>query len=265
VEESYVLYVTNVGGDFWGARCDVTSVMLFETLYDLSFKFRTESSLSQQTIRVLFFFYYPDLRTKKNASQLEFLDQYLLFCQTIWRPKRHSIQFFCQKLFKYLSFFTLFLIFSSQKKRQNSISFWTENDDNSKFSAKTSSKIFSPQGFSKIFQEIFCVEIFCVEIFSCENQKGFAVPFWLCFPSIRLKKKTHTSTEQITVRFFLTFFDIEEKKIGQLFVPICLIKFFVLIYKKKNGKYLFGRGTSFPLKFYNIFSCSIYDIFGVII
>jgi hypothetical protein len=34
----------------------------------------------------------------------------------------------------------------------------------------------------------------------------------------------YTSTEQITVRFFLTFFDIEKKKTGQLFVPICLIE-----------------------------------------
>jgi hypothetical protein len=54
-----------------------------------------------------------------------------------------------------------------------------------------------------------------------------------------LCKNINYLNRTITVRFFLTFFGIEKKKNRQLFVPIRLIKFCVLIYKKKAGQLFF--------------------------
>ena len=57
----------------------------------------------------------------------------------------------------------------------------------------------------------------------------------------------YTSTEQIQFRFFWTFFDIEEKKTGTVFLPICLIEiiqnflFFQTFISKKKKRTVFVR------------------------
>ena len=76
---------------------------------------------------------------KSTESQLGFLHEYLLFRQTILRPKRKSCPRFFKKIFEYLRY--SFLICGVLKKGQISTS-GVKNDDNSKFSVKTLSKIF---------------------------------------------------------------------------------------------------------------------------
>ena len=58
---------------------------------------------------------------KNPESQLGFLNDYLLFCQTLWGPKRQSIQVFLRKFLSTLShpfstFFYPFLIYGVLKK-----------------------------------------------------------------------------------------------------------------------------------------------------
>ena len=56
---------------------------------------------------------YREGKKKRSESQLGFLNNYSLFCQTLWGPKRQSTQVFFRKFLSTLlhpfgTFFTLF-------------------------------------------------------------------------------------------------------------------------------------------------------------
>ena len=83
--------------------------------------------------------YFDTVRGQKKTteSQLGFLNDYSLFCQTLWGPKRQSIHVFVRKIFEFTFaplryFFYPFLICGVLKKGHFPTS-EVKNDDNSKF------------------------------------------------------------------------------------------------------------------------------------
>ena len=95
---------------------------------------------------------------KRSESQLGFLNDYSLFCQTLWGSKKAKCSRFCQKIFEYpfaplQYFFYPFLICGALKKGHFPTS-EVKNDDNSKYFEKNCPRffvqcIYGRCGFSK--------------------------------------------------------------------------------------------------------------------